>query len=168
MSTELESESNTESESDTQASSNNSEMNAHRRVEAKRQLAALEDEADHLQQFQQFARIHTDWDSAVAESFHSDLVRFLSAAGNQQESLGLAEIAIALWDELSRIEHTARETQSEDSADADADADAAADDNDDEHNQNPDRSDDDHLNPPADSNSGAESSQPHRGDPAFQ
>ena len=140
-------------------------MNAHRRVEAKRQLAALEDEADHLQQFQQFARIHTDWDSAVAEEFHSDLVRFLSAAGNQQESLGLAEIAIALWDELSRIEHTARETQSEDSADADADDN---DDNDDEHNQNPDRSDDDHLNLPADSNSGAESSQPHRGDPAFQ
>jgi len=99
-----------------------SEMSLREQIKLNREIKALEQEGEHLTACQKFLRLKRSCDENAAEDLHGELVEFLQAQSKKKDDLGLTEVAVALWDELARIEMGLRKEGSSDSgADDDSD-----------------------------------------------
>lgn len=79
-------------------------MSPREQIEFNREINALEQEGKHLTACQKHLRLNVGCDEAAAEDLHGDLVEFLRGRSAEVDAIGLSEVAVALWDELTRIE----------------------------------------------------------------
>lgn len=100
---ELPDESRDDSDGD-ESSDDECEMSPREQIELNREINALEQEGEHLTACQKYLRLNQGWEEDAAEELHGDLVEFLQQQSIEQDAIGLSEVAVALWDELARIE----------------------------------------------------------------
>jgi len=80
------------------------QMSRREQLHLKRQLEAIRAEADKLADMQAEFRFGSDADDETIDQLHRDLVALLGEAKEERDDVSIPEIAIVLWDELSRIE----------------------------------------------------------------
>lgn len=93
--------------------SDNDQLSFQEEIEIKRQMDAIEREAESLSGFQKFVRIKSNRDPDATEEFHDQMVTFIGQQLEETDKLGITEISAALWNELLRIEQKAQKSSEE-------------------------------------------------------
>lgn len=91
-----------------------SEMSLREQIEFNREIKALEQEGEHLTACQKFLRLKHGCDEDTADDLHGELIEFLQTQSKEDDDIGLSEVAVALWDELTRIEMGLRKRENSD------------------------------------------------------
>jgi hypothetical protein len=86
-----------------------SEISLREQIEFNREIKTVEQEGEYLTACQKFLRLKRGCDEDAVDNLHRKLIEFLQARSKEKDDVGLSEVAVALWDELVRIEMGLRE-----------------------------------------------------------
>ena len=81
----------------------------------------IAEQASRQEKFQLSLRVQGSPDEEAAKEFHQNLIEFIASKIDSGE-VSIPEVAIALWDEVNRMEEMIREASEEVDGDADHDA----------------------------------------------